>query len=577
MKLDQRYFNQVAKKRHNNHVLESYKAVYARSTMVLFSRETHTPLAALTLKSTRDIGCLSLLTGRPSPKENAAQLYFQGMLNMPDQNFSLVITNLSEDGMVNFNVLHTPHQVSEVDPGPTYGVNEVNELHKSQSYEIVADQRTNRSMVLKGKTESKIDPITKQSRTVPLTVDESECTKDKAKEGLYFYLSVVPDNSSPELVKKFKEGTVWKAVSGFVMKKDAPPTPNLHLRLGASYSGESPSPYLGTAAVSRFRASDAELERALPSSSFRSMRAFLGLRGPSRRAALCSSSSSSSSSRMPSGSAYIPPSRANSNRSPPMANTASAPTYSSVPPPYIPPSPASSMSPPSPVAAAMPQAQRRRIFGLPRGDQYSFLPVPQALDFSSRSDRYAIPTSLSTPPALSQAHWEQVDDLHDEFFCLSEGASSEPDNSLESAHFADNVDVGSTQAGELGYGEHVTVQSGCTGHEYAYEYASEPTVLCMSIWEDMKFLPLLDSVEKMLEEEVDELIENEGKALIKSLNAVFKETKCVIDLESEADTIVCTCGHQCINHANVSSNIRRCPLCRCPVTAFVRANGLIIF
>mmetsp|Transcript_42974 Transcript_42974/g.90269 ORF Transcript_42974/g.90269 Transcript_42974/m.90269 type:complete len:517 (-) Transcript_42974:431-1981(-) len=290
-----------------------------------------------------------------------------------------------------------------------------------------------------------------------------------------------------------------------------------------------------------------------------------------------SSSSSSSSSRMPSGSAYIPPSRANSNRSPPMANTASAPTYSSVPPPYIPPSPASSMSPPSPVAAAMPQAQRRRIFGLPRGDQYSFLPVPQALDFSSRSDRYAIPTSLSTPPALSQAHWEQVDDLHDEFFCLSEGASSEPDNSLESAHFADNVDVGSTQAGELGYGEHVTVQSGCTGHEYAYEYASEPTVLCMSIWEDMKFLPLLDSVEKMLEEEVDELIENEGKALIKSLNAVFKETKCVIDLESEADTIVCTCGHQCINHANVSSNIRRCPLCRCPVTAFVRANGLIIF
>jgi hypothetical protein len=142
--------------------------------------------------------------------------------------------------------------------------------------------------------------------------------------------------------------------------------------------------------------------------------------------------------------------------------------------------------------------------------------------------------------------------------------------------FVADVKVGNTQAGELSYGEDIMVSSGYTGHEYAYEHASEPTVLCMSIWEDMKFLPILDTVEKMLEAEMKEWVENEGKVLIESLNAVFKETRCVIDLESEADTIICTCGHQCINHANISNDLRRCPLCRSPITAFVRADGIVV-
>jgi len=140
------------------------------------------------------------------------------MLSKPDQNFDFVITNLSDDGMINFNILHTPHRVSEVDPGPSYGVNEVNELHANQSYQVKADQRTHRAMVLRGKTEKRIGPVTKQNKTVPLTVNESEYTKDKSKEGLYFYLSVVPDIASAALVEKFKEGTKWKAVPGFVRK-----------------------------------------------------------------------------------------------------------------------------------------------------------------------------------------------------------------------------------------------------------------------------------------------------------------------------------------------------------------------
>ena len=137
------------------------------------------------------------------------------------------------------------------------------------------------------------------------------------------------------------------------------------------------------------------------------------------------------------------------------------------------------------------------------------------------------------------------------------------------------VDVGSTQAGELTYGEHVNVCSNRTGHEYAYEYASEPTVLCMSIWENMKLVPLNSTVDYMLQAEMKEWVDNEGKALIASLNTIFKEDRCVIDLKSEAYTIICTCGHQCINHANVSSNLTCCPLYRSPITAFVQADGIV--
>jgi hypothetical protein len=141
--------------------------------------------------------------------------------------------------------------------------------------------------------------------------------------------------------------------------------------------------------------------------------------------------------------------------------------------------------------------------------------------------------------------------------------------------FVTPVDVGTTQAGALTYGQRVDVHSGYTGHEYAYEHSSEPTVLCMSIWEGMKFLALSNTVEEELEAEVKEWLENEGKALIASLNAIYKVETCVIDLQSEADTIVCTCGHQCLNHANIG-NLRKCPMCRSPITAFVRADGIIM-
>ena len=140
---------------------------------------------------------------------------------------------------------------------------------------------------------------------------------------------------------------------------------------------------------------------------------------------------------------------------------------------------------------------------------------------------------------------------------------------------AKDVNVGTTQAGELKYGQRVTDNSNFTGHDYDYEHCSEPTVLCMSIWEDMKFLPL-PNIQEQLDLQMQDMVEHEGKMLIESLNGIFRSDSCVIDMESNADTIICTCGHQCIHHKNISAQLCTCPLCRSPITAFVRADGVFL-
>ena len=137
--------------------------------------------------------------------------------------------------------------------------------------------------------------------------------------------------------------------------------------------------------------------------------------------------------------------------------------------------------------------------------------------------------------------------------------------------FAATIDVGSTQAGTLSHGSVVHVPTSTTNRKFDASKSSEPAVLSMSIWEDMKFLPLPD-IQQELQVVADDWSKNENKALIESLNQVFKSDTCVIDLESEADTIICSCGHQCIHYSNVSAKLVACPMCRAPITAFVRAK-----
>lgn len=120
----------------------------------------------------------------------------------------------------------------------------------------------------------------------------------------------------------------------------------------------------------------------------------------------------------------------------------------------------------------------------------------------------------------------------------------------------------------------VFIQVGVTGKEYAYEYPSAPAVVCLSLYPEMKFLPLED-LEAQLAAEIEEWVSNQGKALIEALTAIYKSDTCVIDLESPADTVIIQCGHQCLNHKN-AKDLKKCPMCRGSVASFIRADGLVV-
>ena len=437
--LDQRFFKQVAKSEpKDGFVYQGYIAEYARSTMVLFSKKTGTPLAALVL-GTPDRGVLSVLTERPSPGE-APEPYFQGMLNMPDQGLDISVVNLNDKGMINFNILHTPHRVSEVDPGPSYGINKVNELHSNQGYTILADQRNGREMILSGKTKTSATGDEEK-----VTVGDSE--KDEQNNGLYFYLSVVPANNCPELVQKFAEGTAWKCVNFLVRKaRELPQYAHLGFtdsRIGESWRNQS----MVVDEIESDEEEDADFD----------------------------------------------------------------------------------------LFGGTTQPPREMLDGRPINTE-----TGEFLD------------GLGNDMSNSYRDTERVQ--------LRNKSSVAP------------VDVFQSQAGELKSGQEVEVRSGYTGQEYAYEHCSEPTVLCLSICPELVFFPLPD-LKAEVEAEVNDWEENEGKRLLDALERVFKSEHCVIDLESEPDTVILQCGHQCINHTNTAGLPKpvKCPLCRGYATAMVRA------
>eukprot|EP00980_Cylindrotheca_fusiformis_P003608 scaffold810_cov117-Cylindrotheca_fusiformis.AAC.3 len=75
-----------------------------------------------------------------------------------------------------------------------------------------------------------------------------------------------------------------------------------------------------------------------------------------------------------------------------------------------------------------------------------------------------------------------------------------------------------------------------------------------------------------LSEKEEEYIQRQLQQIVEAVDAVYKISHCVVDFVSPADTVICPCGHQCVNHGNVQG-ITSCPLCLSPVTAFIRAEN----
>lgn len=197
MELDRKYFKVISTKTIDG---EFYKVVRPIGPhMVLFSKMDGLPLASLSLRC--PTGVKTVITKRYSGETD-----FQGMITKDGQEFELVITNLTTDGLINFNIMKNDTPVVDVDPGAEKGgLNQVNELHALQSYAIQCDQKDNMSLVL--------NSIHKDSGK-NLTVKEAE--KSPVPKGTKYYLSVVPQVDNPSLVAKFAE-TFWACVDVFFL------------------------------------------------------------------------------------------------------------------------------------------------------------------------------------------------------------------------------------------------------------------------------------------------------------------------------------------------------------------------
>jgi hypothetical protein len=573
----------------DNFEYEAYVAKYARSTMVLYSRKTHTPLAALVLKAD-DPGALSVLTSRPTPP-GQNEPYFQGMINMPNQVFEFSIVNLSSDGWINFNILHTPHRVNEVDPGPAYGVNAVNELRPEQSYTIEADQRTNRRMLLKGRTKTQQD-----GTVVATTVQEVE-SKGDPKQGLYFYLSVVPDQASKTLCDQFAEGTIWKCATHLIRKVPRPVYIAKGFGGGGGYRGAIGLEAIGLGsrgAIDSFEyggdiRETASFGGADPSDDFES-----GLLNGAYRGGRVHESGRAQpeiirNEMLEGGSGTYPRPQnqmyMSSNQRAEVVEDDSAPRYRSL---------EFGLGRRGPIPRDSGSRGSRGLRGGPQEELLETCAAPVSRGggkkksagnksgglmsrwFGRDGSSGEAPSSSSAQASIMRLS-QQSDRVETSAPPPSAAAveEEESEDAMDTGIF-EATDVGQTQAGELGYGQERQVRVGQTNKEYAYEFPSEPTVLCMSIYPGLKFFPLPD-LETEVINELTQYIADEGKQLISQLTAIFTSDTCCLDLESPADTIVCQCGHKCLNHKNVTkSGLARCPLCRSLITALVQADGLIL-
>ncbi|CAH6418146.1 Hypothetical protein HVR_LOCUS21 [uncultured virus] len=200
MSLDSKYFKVIGTKKAGN---DYYKVIKPLgSSMILFSGVDGTPLAALHLIYKGPHDAKSLIVKRQRGKTD-----FQGVITKDGDHFSLVISNLTGLGMINFNIMKNDSKVVDVDPGTAKGgVNQVNELNERQSYEILCDQKDNRLFILNS---------AKKAGGGKVTVGEAE--KDAEEQSAKFWLSVVAQVNKPELVSKF-QNTYWACVDAFCIK-----------------------------------------------------------------------------------------------------------------------------------------------------------------------------------------------------------------------------------------------------------------------------------------------------------------------------------------------------------------------
>ncbi|KAH3761871.1 RNA polymerase Rpb1, domain 1 [Pelomyxa schiedti] len=544
-KLDATYFQVIEERREGEWVYQAYRPVYPERTMVLFScgeGQMGQPLAAFTMcieagnrrgygsGSSTGGGARILMTKRERPPPDILGAdadntsYFQGLFSADNQEFSMAISNLthfSQDGKIgyiNFNILHTAHQVREVDPGPEWGVNQVNEIRPSQSYKIESDQRNNRSLKLVGATRTNSFGVV-EKLTVQEDEEQARGRVGQNTQGTYFHLSVLGSSKFPEMADLFRQ-TKWKCVDVFVRRVYSPQPRLEEKRMRAREENHimacqqtlSDTSSLATGGSPQFWGNSFE-------------------GGMQRESAKMASPSTPTCFFMQSVQ--------------PTSTSATMNAVGACAPP-------SSM--PTPTPAFMPQSQT--------------LPTLPVVRHAARRVS-SVSADILEEEAESPHSTKSAD-----FFAVEEGSIE----SKESTSTVDMAVVNATQTGTLAQGERViSVHTSSTGYTYFYDFPSEPCIIGLSIWTAMTEIGIVPPAElrTLAATLLSEFMTQANRPLVDSLTKKFKSDECVLCLDVGPDLLFLQCGHQCCHLACTLANPpQACPLCRGRIAARVLAGAL---
>lgn len=137
----------------------------------------------------------------------------------------------------------------------------------------------------------------------------------------------------------------------------------------------------------------------------------------------------------------------------------------------------------------------------------------------------------------------------------------------EQCAIIDDNYIKASHASQVLEGDYCIQKGYATNISYKYDVSSNITdqlcTICLSISPGLKFFtqPSLDEFKQRANDLIFGILKNEHTKYLDSLKFIYKETNCVICLESNIDSVLYDCGHSCI-HSKCLNTLTTCPLCR---------------
>lgn len=524
---------------------EGYQQVVYRPLghpMVLFA-DDGTPLASLHFEcqtTSEQVGNLrgqTLITNRPDKSVDDLQ-FFQGLVDRPNQEVQLVITNLlesdaHENAYINFNVLRSDEKVTMVDPG---GVNQVNELRPGESYAVKSDQNAGHAALKLTTIESSAGGGAKA------TVKEDEDSKEGPK-GTYFYLSV-----TPQLGKKVAEdlftNTQWATVD-FITRREKTWKPKaMPYMYGMARGGgdrllQRREGFAGGARGAGLRA---------PPTQGGGRRRFGKKHGHYAKKGKTKGKTKGGAGPRPMAVGNFTPVEELDPGEVLLGGGDSV---------------TKSLGPPAAVGSAADFHEEVEEVGEDvADDMFEFEDDDEGDDGVG-----AVPqrTLIEADGAGSES---SDDDDEEE---LAGGAVA----SVSAAHNISAEAILKTKAAALSRGRHVDVSSSFTGIEYNYERASSRCVIGLSIADNLNFASLLlpipmADLKKEAEELLAAFVDGTYTQFLQKAK-IYEDTTCVICMDDMTDCVLYTCGHKCLMF-ECSADVQKCPICRKWISAKIKTN-----